>query len=244
MKRTIAIQVDDPEFVAQYEQRLKESGLSLKKWLIGLMKADIANPNQTQELETPKEPNLSSLIDDPVLFAKIEERLALSGRTLSEYLSRLVQVDMITFEQTGEQISAEMAADAGSVPEQNAESLNLFVKITREQREALDTLKAETGETVGSVLNRVIEEFLGNVRDGSFPDEFDATYEYYASAAEASDTKCSAVIPAQSGHELAAYLEATGRSRNALMSSLVHMELHQQEQTMENNQGMGGYQGM
>jgi len=40
--RTIAFQVDDWDFLNDYDQRQQESGLSVKNYFISLVKADIA----------------------------------------------------------------------------------------------------------------------------------------------------------------------------------------------------------
>ena len=46
--RTVAFQIDDWDFLKEYDQRQQDSGLSVKNYFISLIKADIAQ-NQTQK---------------------------------------------------------------------------------------------------------------------------------------------------------------------------------------------------
>ena len=131
----------------------------------------------------------------------------------------------------------ETQQDTPEAPAQE-EMMNLFVKITKDQREALEHHKNETGETVGSVLNRLIKEFLAEVKSGNQPESFSDTYNHYDSVIKSCDTTCSAKIPSEMNKELSQYLENTGKSRNVLMSSLVHIELHGQEAAQNQSMSM------
>jgi hypothetical protein len=190
IKKTIAIQVTDQEFLDKYEKRIGETGMKVKDYLMGLITADIENA----ELAKMPEPEPG--------------------------------------QETGS------GPDQNTTPVQSSGITNMFIKVTKDQREAIDARKLETGENVGTLINRLIGEFLENVGSGDFPEGFDETYDYYASVAGTCDTTCSAKIPAESNQELSAYLEQTGKSRNVLMSCLVHMDLHGQEMSEDQHQGM------
>jgi hypothetical protein len=135
--------------------------------------------------------------------------------------------------QTGEPASGQDQTDA---PE---EMMNLFVKITKEQRSALEAHKNETGETVGHILNRVIDDFLDH--EDNLPEGFEAAYKHYSENLKSCDTTCSARIPVRVNRELTDYLNSFGGSRNALAASLVELELQGQEmaETQGEEQGAG-----
>ena len=116
--------------------------------------------------------------------------------------------------------------------------MNLFVKITKDQRDTLETHKNATGETVGSVLNRIIDAFLDNT--DTLPEGFEEAYKHYSDNIQFCDTKASAKIPSRVNQELTDYLNSFGGSRNALMASLVELELKGQElaETQNEDQGM------
>ena len=107
--------------------------------------------------------------------------------------------------------------------------MNLFVKIPKAQREALEAHKNETGETVGNVLNRLIDNFLDHA--DSLPTGLELAYQRYSADIKMCDTTCSARIPSRVNQELADYLNSFGGSRNALMASLVELELNGQQMT-------------
>jgi hypothetical protein len=212
--RTIAFQVDDSEFIAQYESRQKESGMKVRDYFISLVKSDIAL-HQTQA-------------DEPVQDEGGEEALAQEPAPAPADLPE--QVDEPAQEQP---VTA--AADE--------EMMNLFVKITKDQRAALEAHKLETGETVGNVLNRLIDGFLDNTE--SLPEGFEDAYRRYSSDLKSCDTTCSAKIPARVNQELTDYLVSFGGSRNALMASLVELELNGQTLTEAEDQDAGiGMKGM
>ena len=239
IKKTIAIQVTDQGFLDKYEKRIGETGLKVRDYLMGLITADIENAELAKEPKPAQNDDISELIDDPALMAQVQERLDRSGMTLPEYLSGLVQDDMAKLAHTPEPDPEQNAADHNAAPVQGADNItNLFVKVTKEQREALEARKIETGENVGTLLNRLIGDFLGNVKSGNFPEGFDETYDYYASVAGTCNTTCSAKIPTETNQELFAYLEQTGKSRNVLMSCLVQMDFNSQEMSEDQGQGM------
>ena len=217
--RTIAIQVDDPDFIAQYEARVKESGLSLKKYLVGLMKADIENPMVFASAQIDAAPQESAVQQTPEI---LPAESSPAGTDLTE-------------QEQGDDPALRPYDPAATEPE---EMMNLFVKITSEQREALELQKNETGETVGSIINRMIGDFLDNARSGNLPEGFEDTYQYYADNISLCDTKASAKIPSRCNQEISEYLDAFGGSRNALMASLVHMELYSQSMEQGQSQGM------
>lgn len=246
-KRTIAFQVYDPNFINQYETRVKESGKKVREYLIDLINADIQSPKQTS-----KNIEISAFIDDPSLMTQIQERLEQDSISLEDYLTGLVKTDIAQTEQLTETAASDNSEspiqemetssmpDASQTNPPSTDVTNLFVKITSEQRAELEQRKNETGENIGVFLNRLIDDFLKNVRSNSFPDGFDETYQYLNSKAELCDTTCSAKIPSEKNQELFAYLEQTGRSRNVLMSCLVHMDLNGQDmqQDLAHSQGM------
>jgi len=205
--KTIAIQVDDWDFIEQYEQRVRESGLSLKNYLVGLMKADIAL-NQTQE-------------NDPVQEAGGIEETFEPEETVTPAESAQRQD-----EAPAHQDEEGLQADTPAAPE---EMMNFFAKITKEQREALEAHKNETGETVGNVLNRLIDNFLDHA--DSLPTGLELAYQRYSADIKMCDTTCSARIPSRVNQELTDYLSSFGGSRNALMASLVELELNGQQMT-------------
>lgn len=51
--KTLAIQIDNEELVEQYKKRLKETGKSLKHYIIDLMKADISGVSRTPAQGAP-----------------------------------------------------------------------------------------------------------------------------------------------------------------------------------------------
>jgi hypothetical protein len=210
--KTIAFQVDDPDFLEQYEARVKESGLNVRNYFISLIKADI---EQSQ--------------------AQKENLVQNSGETLSQEgqaLDAPPQMDDTSAPIPGpDQEQSDIPAPQHEPPDvsEPEEMMNLFVKVTKEQREALDYHKNESGETVGNVLNRLIDKFLDEYNNEGLSDEFAGTFKYYLDNVDECDTKVSAKIPVKSNQELADYVNRFGGSRNALMSTLVHMELHSQD---------------
>jgi hypothetical protein len=216
--RTFAFQTDDWDFIEQYEQRVKDSGLKVKDYFINLVKADIAL-HQTQQ-------------DDPAQDGNSDEI------TTSEQSA--ADTEMSEQPDETEQAQEEAAVEESGVEQDqpvNAEPedmMNLFVKITKEQRAALETHKLETGETVGNVLNRLIDGFLDHT--DSLPDGFEDAYSRYSADIKACDTTCSAKLPARVNQELTDYLNSFGGSRNALMASLVELELNGQTLTESEDQ--------
>jgi len=290
--KTLAIQIDDEAFVEQYKERLKQTGKSLKHYIIDLMKADISGESQATAESRPALEGVSALLTDPELKERFEGKLAERGIEVDDYLLDLIRADMHSADSHREkQYTAESKQaqtepeqdirdnsagldtqqgngpddiapgegeapapepvpglkDGGEAPEQNAAQgnaaafqevsgiTNLFVKITKEQRESLEEIKNESGETVGKIINRLLDTFLTDVRGGTVDEGLQEVYEQYEANAGSCDTTCSAKIPTRHNQELFAYLEQTGRSRNVLMASLVHLELQAPAQT----QGMG-----
>jgi len=259
--KTVAFQVDDPEFLEQYEARVKESGLSVKNYHIGLINADIAQ-NQTQK---------DSPIQDGGESAPQTEQTAAPqtvAQTVAVHKTPLYDVEIVKHSapqpeepapEQGREAPAEDTKQVGAAetdtPEQEQadgadpkleapetsgpeEMMNLFVKITPDQKEALEAHKNETGETVGSVLNRLIHEFLDDYENGDLTDEFAETLKYYNDNAGECNTTASAKIPAKSNQELTDYLNQLGGTRNALMATLVHIDLHKQDMTQEQSISM------
>jgi len=222
--KTIAIQVDDWDFVEQYEKRVKESGLSLKNYLVGLMKADIAF-NQIQNNDPIQEVGGNGETFEPEEKAAPAEIAA--------------QPDEAAARQDADGIEAAgpgLGQDQSAVSAADEEMMNFFVKITKEQREAFETHKTETGEMVGNVLNRLIDDFLDHT--DSLPEGFEEAYQRYAANIKSCDTTCSARIPSRISQELTDYLNSFGGSRNALMASLVELELEDQKMTEDESADM------
>jgi len=222
--KTIAIQVDDWDFIGQYEKRVRESGMSLKNYLIGLMKADIAL-NQTQDNDPAR--NAGGL-DETIEPEQAEPA------DIAEQPVEAVTHENTSEAQTGDPGSEQDQTDAPAAPE---DMMNLFVKITKEQREALEAHKTQTGETVGSVLNRLIDGFLEYSDD--LPEGFNEAYQHYTANIKSCDTTCSAKIPARVNQELTDYLDSFGGLRNALIASLVELELNGQMLAQDEEQGAG-----
>ena len=207
--KTIAFQVSDPEFFEEYEKRQKESGLKVKDYFFSLIKADIAQ-NQTQE--TASEPEYS---DD----------------TQEQTEETLVPSELP--DQTEDADEQQSQTDA---PAQDEEMMNLFVKIPRDQRVALECHKNQTGETVGSVLNRLIDDFLKHTREGDLPEGFEKAYEKYESGLNPCDTKASAKIPSKTNQELSDFINGHYESRNVVFAALVDLELNRQEMSEAQDQ--------
>jgi hypothetical protein len=237
--RTIAFQVYDWDFLKEYDQRQQESGLSVKDYFISLIKADIAmNPTQkdspTQDggvqtvtgAEQAADITLQQTQESP---APEQDADALSEDTV------INDADAEDQEQAVEPVPQQNQPDTPAVSE---EMMNLFVKITRDQRESLEAHKNETGETVGGVLNRIIDDFLNHT--DSLPEGFEEAFQRYSQNPKLCDTTASAKIPAQTNRELTDYLDSFGGSRNALMATLVDLELKGQEmtETQDEDQGM------
>ena len=176
--RTIAFQVDDWDFLKEYDQRQQDSGLSVKNYFISLIKADIAQ-NQTQK-------------DSPVQDSDVQTDA--SGPEQTADISSQQAEEIPAPEQAVEPVSQRDQPDA---PE---EMMNLFVKITRGQRDALEAHKNDTGETVGGVLNRVIDDFLNHT--DSLPEGFEEAFQRYSQNPKLCDTTGSAKIPVQTNQEL------------------------------------------
>ena len=227
--KTIAIQVDDWDFIEQYEKRVKESGLSLKNYLVGLMKADIAL-NQAQDNNSVQEAG-SAEPEQNAVPANVFEQ---PDEAAAHHNTGEVQ----TSEPESDQDQADTLVDE--------EMMNLFVKITKDQREALEAHKNKTGETVGKVLGCIIDDFLDHTEN--LPEGLEEAYQHYSSNIKLCDTTCSAKIPSRINQELTDYLSSFGGSRNALMASLVELELKDQEMTEtqgeEQGVGMSGMKGM
>ncbi|MCL2697553.1 MAG: hypothetical protein FWE74_05680 [Oscillospiraceae bacterium] len=230
--RTIAFQVDDQDFIAEYEARVKESGLSVKNYFVSLIKADIAQ-HQTQTAETPSRQSETAHETEKVIKTPLYdvEIVRVSAPKATEPEAAVPPSAEIEPEPVSEQ---EQAAP----PPVQESMMNLFVKVTIDQREALEANKIENGETVGNVLNRLINGFLENMRNDNLSDEFDETFKYYSDNVKSCDTTVSAKIPVRNNQELAEYLNEVSGSRNALVASLVHMELNGQEMSQEQGMSM------
>lgn len=239
-RKTIAIQVSDPEFVERYEARVAGSGKSVKNYHIGLIEFDVAYGDHP----------LVELVRDAELTEKLRERAERSGQSLKQFLLGLMEQspaqpaaaqEQPPLSESGQETAAEQNRDReqAPAPAQDAKITNLFVKITRELRDALEARKNETGETVGATINRLVSNFMEDVRNDRFEEGFEETYRQYQDAADACTATCSSKIPTALNQELFAYLEKTGKSRNVLMATLVHYEIHSPRLTEEQAQGMG-----
>lgn len=232
--KTIAFQVTDPDFFAEYEKQVKDSGLKVKDYFFNLIKADIAKSQlqandfvqdgggrkDDQQKEQSDEITAQETVITPVSEKNSEQ---------TEDITKDANEPVKTAE------SAEKQSQSGD-PAQSEDMMNLFVKITKEQREALESRKNESGETVGSVLNRLIDNFLEQKRNNNLSESFEAGFKYFSSNIESCDTKASAKIPVKTNQELTDYLNSIGGSRNALMATLVEMEVSDQE--IDEDQGM------
>ena len=227
--RTVAFQIDDWDFLKEYDQRQQDSGLSVKNYFISLIKADIAM-HQTQDSDPVQEEGG----DYDESFT--QEEKAQTADVPEE------QDEAASHEDTDEAQTAALSSKDGqrTAPVQGEEMMNLFVKITKDQRQALDAHKLETGETVGNVLHRLIDDFLDHTE--TLPDGFNEAYQHYTANPASCDTTCSGKLPVRINEELNGYLNEFGVSRNALMASLVELELKDQELTEDQDAGMQGMQ--
>ena len=225
--KTIAFQVSDPEFFAEYEKRQKDSGLKVKDYFFSLIRADIAQ-NQTQDNNPAQDGGSMDETFEPEQEAAPADISAQPDETA-------------THQDAGEEQAAEAGSEPGQAdaPVQKEKMMNLFVKIPKNQREALEAHKLETGETAGNVLNRIIDGFLDHT--DSLPEGFEDAYKRYSENLKSCDTTCSAKIPVRVNQELTDYLNSFGGSRNALMASLVELELKGQvmAETQDEGQGAG-----
>ncbi|MCL2342484.1 MAG: hypothetical protein FWC62_01090, partial [Firmicutes bacterium] len=126
--KTIAIQVDDWDFIEQYEKRAKERGQSLKNYLVGLMKADIAL-NQTQDNDPVQEAG-----DHEETFAPEETTAPAESEEQPEEKAAPSESEERQDETAAHQDAEGLQTATSAAPE---EMMNLFVKITKEQRAAL-----------------------------------------------------------------------------------------------------------
>ena len=221
--RTIAFQVDDPEFIRQYEARLMESGMKVKEYFINLINCDIAK-SQTQKSDSAPGTDITEEV------SQTEQNNVINDQQAVDTLASTPPIESTGL--TEDAIHNQGTPDV-SEPE---ELMNFFAKITKDQREALEHHKSETGENAGSVLIRIVNGFLNDVREGNLTEEHSETLKYYTENVKSCNTTCSARMPVKTNQELADYLnEAGGASRNALIASLVHRELHSQEMTQEQN---------
>lgn len=253
--RTIAFQVDDWDFLKEYDRRQQDSGLSVKNYFVSLIKADIAlhqaqtdapareeqdggvpsavsEPDQAADISSGQEQEIPAPVDIP---EQTDEPAAEQAADALSEDTAINDTEAEDQEQAGESAPQPIQPDA---PAQNEDMMNLFVKITKEQRNALESHKNETGETVGGVLNRVIDDFLNHT--DSLPEGFEEAFGRYSQNPKLCDTTASAKIPVQTNQELTDYLASFGGSRNALMASLVELELKGQEMTemQDEDQGM------
>lgn len=240
--RTIAFQVDDWNFLKEYDQRQQESGLSVKNYFISLIKADIELHRAQTDAPAQEEQDggVPSVVSEPEQTADISSQQtqeppapeqdadALSADTV------INDADAEDQEQAGEPVSQQNQPDVPAVSE---EMMNLFVKITKEQREALEAHKSATGETVGRVLGRVIDDFLDHT--DSLPEGFEEAFQRYSQNPKLCDTTASAKIPVRINQELTDYLDSFGGSRNALMAALVELDLKGQELSQTQDEGQG-----
>lgn len=238
--RTIAFQVDDWDFLKEYDRRQQESGVSVKNYFIGLIKADIALHQAQNDAPLQEEPDSAAqpVISEPEQTADIssqQEEIPVPDKSVEELSETTVNnTDAVTENQKEAASHVEQQVE----PDSPEEMMNLFVKITREQRDTLEAHKNATGETVGKVLNRIIDDFLDHT--DSLPEGFEEAFQRYSQNTKLCDTTASGKIPAGTNQELTNYLDSFGGSRNALMATLVELELKEQElaETQDEDQGI------
>ena len=233
--RTIAFQVDDQDFVKEYEARVKESGMTVKNYFVSLIKNDILlNPVQ----KTSQVSDDSIKEDNPQPEQTNEEQAAeaLVNTANTEQADKTPapaedteQMENSHQQETDAPSEGAINIGDGADAPKPVEMMNFFAKVTKDQREALDQHKNETGETAGNVLNRLVNKFLDDLRGDNLSAEYFETLKYYSENIESCDTNWSAKVPSKSNQELNDYLGGAGATRNALMASLVHMELHSQD---------------
>lgn len=257
--RTVAFQIDDSDFLKEYNQRQQDSGLSVKNYFVSLIKADIAL-HQTQK-DSPVQDGLQTdtgAEQTADITSQEEEKITAPDADEPSEDTDVTNDQGQTaghqpgYENWSEPATPENAPDSPGAPSDDVnaylpqqgqtetpeEMMNLFVKITKDQREALEICKNETGETVGKILNRIIDAFLENT--DTLPEGFEEAYKHYSDNIQFCDTKASAKISSRVNQELTDYLNSFGGSRNALMASLVELELKGQElaETQNEDQGM------
>ncbi|HCA30193.1 MAG TPA: hypothetical protein DEP23_11815 [Ruminococcaceae bacterium] len=255
--RTVAFQIDDLDFLEEYDQRQQDSGLSVKNYFISLIKADIAM-HQTQK-DSPVQDGLQTDTGTEQTAAQQKDEITAPEQDADEPSEDTAVTNdqgqtaghQPGYENWSEPATPENAPDSPGVPSDDVnaylphqgqtdtpeEMMNLFVKITKEQREALEAHKLKTDETVSKVLNRIIDAFLDNT--DTLPEGFEEAYKHYSDNIQFCDTKASAKIPSRVNQELTDYLNSFGGSRNALMASLIELELKDQELAETQNEDRG-----
>lgn len=231
--RTIAFQVDDWDFLKEYDRRQQESGLSVKNYFINLIKADIAFHQAQAEVPVQEEQDggIPSVVSEPEQDAERPEQQAEESPVPADLAE---QPDSEPLPEQADQAEQQNQPDEPAPAE---EMMNLFIKIPKEQRIALDAHKNATDETVSKVLNRIIDDFLDHT--DSLPEGLEEAFERYSKNPKLCDTTASAKIPARVNQELTDYLASFGGSRNALMASLVELELKGQEMTETHDESQG-----
>ena len=114
--RTVAFQIDDQDFLREYDKRQQESGLSVKNYFVSLIKADIAM-HQTQDSDQAQEGGNADEAFEP------EEETA--SEKLSEQPDETASHENTDEEQAADHNSEQGQTDASTVQE---EMMNLFVK--------------------------------------------------------------------------------------------------------------------
>ncbi|MFA6731103.1 MAG: hypothetical protein WCR95_08970 [Eubacteriales bacterium] len=232
--RTIAFQVDDWDFLKEYDLRQQESGLSVKNYFINLIKADIAFHQAQAEVPVQEEQDggIPSVVSEPEQDAERPEQQAEESPVPADL------AELPDSEPLPEQADQAEQQNQPDEPAPTEEMMNLFIKIPKDHRIALDAHKNATDETVNKVINRIVDDFLDHT--DSLPEGFDEAYQRYSEYPKLCDTTASAKIPARISQELTEYLADFGGSRNALMATLVELELKGQElvETQNEDQGM------
>ena len=182
IKKTVAFQITDQEFLDAYEKRVQQSGLKVKDYLMGLIRADISQASQINAAAPGQAAAETAL-------AQAEPQEAVQPEAMPDAVPEEAPAQDAGAADQPEASQPEQSTDAapdqddGETPAQgpevpppapNVEMTNLFVKIPKELREDLNERKNETGENVGDFLNRVIKGFM----TGDHPDGLDDAYDF------------------------------------------------------------------
>ena len=172
--KTIAFQVDDWDFLKEYDLRQQESGLSVKNYFINLIKADIAFHQAQAEVPVQEEQDggIPSVVSEPEQDAERPEQQAEESPVPADL------AELPDSEPLPEQADQAEQQNQPDEPAPTEEMMNLFIKIPKDHRIALDAHKNATDETVNKVINRIVDDFLDHT--DSLPEGFDEAYQRYS----------------------------------------------------------------
>lgn len=117
--------------------------------------------------------------------------------------------------------------------DKNTPIRNLFLPVSTELKEEIESQKAQTGENTGTMLLRVIASFLENQDDDEIRESMEESYKLYEGVP--CEDRVSTKLPIEVSDALATFLTQNPMDRSTMVSALIHNDIHGQEQT----EGMG-----